>query len=119
MLLNRLDIPAGQAWYADKAAENGWSRKVLDHHITTNLRERIGSAPSNFSQQLPAPDSDLAREIVKDSYVFDFLTLTERATEQKIEQKIEQALMDRLQDPARAGSGVRVRRSAGPLRRRR
>ena len=93
-LLDRLDQRTEREWYADRAAEAGWSRQVLEHHIATGLHHRTGSAPSNFPAVLQAEDSDLARAIVKDPYVFDFLDLTDRAAERELEQ----ALMDRLQD---------------------
>lgn len=67
---------------------------MLEHHIATDLRSRFGSGPSNFTEQLAPDDSDLAREFVKDPYVFDFLDLADR----QAERNIEQALMDRLQD---------------------
>lgn len=94
VLLDRIYDQADRDWYAARADESGWSRKVLEHHIATDLRSRIGSGPSNFTEQLASDDSDLAREIVKDPYVFDFLDLADR----QAERNIEQALMDRLQD---------------------
>lgn len=93
-LLNRLADTGDRDWYADQAATNGWSGKVLDHHIATGLRRRIASGPSNFDTHLAGADSDLAQEIVRDPYVFDFLNLTARATERDVEQ----AMMARLQE---------------------
>jgi predicted nuclease of restriction endonuclease-like (RecB) superfamily len=93
-LLNRLDAEVDRDWYAERAVLNGWSRKNLEHHIATDLRGRIGNAPSNFPALLDDTDSDLAQELVRDSYVFDFLGLTERASERDVEQ----AMMDKLQD---------------------
>jgi nuclease YhcG-like protein len=52
------------------------------------------AAPSNFADRLPAADSDLARALAKDPYVFDFFGLTGQVAERELEQ----ALMDRLQD---------------------
>lgn len=93
-LLNRLADTGDRDWFADQAATNGWSGKVLDHHIATGLRRRIASGPSNFDTHLAGSDSDLAQEIVRDPYVFDFLNLTARATERDVEQ----AMMARLQE---------------------
>lgn len=93
VLLDKLTTPADRDFYAASAVEHGWSRNVLTHHIATNLRTRIGAAPSNFADQLPAPDSDLAQQLVRDPYVFDFLTLTTRVAERELED----ALMGRLQ----------------------
>jgi len=94
VLLDKLDDQSQRDWYAAAAVEHGWTRKVLLNQIIGRLHLRQGNAPSNFSAQLTPPDSDLAQELTKDPYVFDFLTLTERARERDIEQ----ALMDRLQE---------------------
>ena len=56
--------------------EHGWSRNVLTHHISTQLREREGKALTNFYRTLPAEDSDLTQQILKDPYSFEFLTLS-------------------------------------------
>lgn len=92
-LLDKLADRGERDWYADKAVGNAWSLPVLEHHIATGLRTRLGSAPSNFGDHLPAADSDLAQEMTKDPYVFDFLSMTEQAAERDLEQ----AMMDRLQ----------------------
>jgi hypothetical protein len=60
----------------------------------TRLAGRVGSAPSNFAAALPAPDSELAQQLVRDPYVFDHLVLSGRV----VERELEQALMDRFQD---------------------
>lgn len=93
VLLDKLDNQQLRDWYAAKAAENGWSRDVLRLQIVGQLHERIGAAPSNFADNLPAAESDLARQLTKDPYVFEFLNLSEQVAERDVEQ----ALMDRLQ----------------------
>jgi len=57
----------------------------LTHQIESDLYGRQGKAITNFKNTLPAPQSDLAREIIKDPYNFDFLTLTEEYTERELE----------------------------------
>ncbi|MDQ2850847.1 MAG: PDDEXK nuclease domain-containing protein [Actinomycetota bacterium] len=93
VLLDKLDDQAQRDWYAAKAIENGWSRDVLRLQIIGRLQDRLGAAPSNFADQLPAADSDLAQQLTKDPYVFEFLDLHEHAAERDVER----ALMDRLQ----------------------
>ncbi len=93
VLLDKLSTRPERDWYAAAASEYGWSRDVLVHQVETGLAERIGSAPSNFAAALPAPDSELAQQLVRDPYVFDHLALSERAAERELEQ----ALMDRLE----------------------
>lgn len=94
VLLSRLKTLEDRDWYAARAADEGWSRGVLEHQIKVNLRSAIGAAPSNFTQALEAPDSDLAQQLVKDPYVFEHLGLVKTINERNVEQ----ALMDRLQD---------------------
>ena len=70
-----------RAWYFRAAYEYGWSRAILEHQIDTDLYGRQGKAVTNFSQTLPPPLSDLAQQILKDPYNFDFLTLGPDAQE--------------------------------------
>jgi len=72
-------------FYAQKTIQNSWSRSVLVHQIESDLFRREGKAISNFKATLPAPQSDLARETLKDPYNFDFLTLTEKHDEKELE----------------------------------
>jgi len=83
-------------WYARKVLENGWSRNVLVMHIERGLFEAQGSAKSNFADTLPAPQSDLARESLKDPYKLDFLGLTDDAAERAIEQSLVTHIRDFL-----------------------
>lgn len=85
VLLDRLDTPEERRWYAVKAIEHNWSRNVLNIQIETRLQARSGSAVTNFEARLPKPQSDLARESLKDPYRFDFLGLTDEAQEREIE----------------------------------
>jgi predicted nuclease of restriction endonuclease-like (RecB) superfamily len=85
VLLTRLKQPEQRLVYARAAIEHGWSRNVLNIHIETRLLERTGKAVTNFSERLPAPGSDLARESLKDPYLFDFLGVGKEADEREIE----------------------------------
>jgi predicted nuclease of restriction endonuclease-like (RecB) superfamily len=87
-LLDKVKDPAAREWYANKALEHGWSRSILAMQIETGAHARTGGAITNFEERLPPPQSDLAREALKDPYVFDFLNLTEDAQERDIEQAL-------------------------------
>jgi predicted nuclease of restriction endonuclease-like (RecB) superfamily len=84
-LLDKLGSPESRRWYAAKAIEHNWSRNILVMQIETRLLERSGTAVTNFAASLPKPQSDLARESLKDPYRFDFLGLTDEAQEREIE----------------------------------
>jgi predicted nuclease of restriction endonuclease-like (RecB) superfamily len=84
-LLDKLDDSAGRLWYASEAVENGWSRKVLEAQIATDLRGRQGSALTSFDHALPEPDSELVRDSIKDPYNFEFLSLSKEAKERDLE----------------------------------
>jgi predicted nuclease of restriction endonuclease-like (RecB) superfamily len=84
-LIDKLTTPDERNWYLAKAIEHNWSRNVLVMQIETRLRERSGQAVTNFPVTLPRPQSDLARESLKDPYRFDFLGLTNEAQEREIE----------------------------------
>ncbi|MCX6841634.1 MAG: PDDEXK nuclease domain-containing protein [candidate division WOR-3 bacterium] len=72
-------------WYAQSALENGWSRDILALHIETRLFQRQGKAVSNFRRALPSPQSDLAQQMTRDPYKFDFLTLADDFREKELE----------------------------------
>lgn len=84
-LLTKLKAPEERLFYAARAVEHGWSRPLLTHHIELRTLEREGKAVTNFEQRLPKPQSDLARETLKDPYRFDFLSLGSEAEEREIE----------------------------------
>lgn len=75
-------------WYAEHAIQHGWSRAILGMQIESRLHEREGKAISNFAATLPPPDSDLAQQITRDPYTFDFMTLTRGANEREVEGKL-------------------------------
>ena len=79
-------------FYAQKTLENNWSRAMLGNFIETDLYERQGKAVSNFAATLPAPQGDLAQEITRDPYSFDFLAIRERYDERELKD----ALMDNI-----------------------
>jgi len=76
-------------FYINKALENNWSRAVLLNWLSTDLYERQGKAITNFSNQLPLAQGDLAQEITKDPYNFDFLTMTEGYNEKELKDALE------------------------------
>jgi predicted nuclease of restriction endonuclease-like (RecB) superfamily len=84
-ILDHVKDPVERAWYARSAIEHGWSRNVLVLQIESGLHRRQGKAQTNFTAALPAPQSDLARQVLKDPYNFDFLTLAERSRERELE----------------------------------
>lgn len=84
-LLTKLEHAAEREWYAAQAVQHGWSRTTLELNIRNRLLARQGAAVSNFAARLPAPDSALASETLKDPYLFDFLGLGDDAHEREIE----------------------------------
>jgi predicted nuclease of restriction endonuclease-like (RecB) superfamily len=73
-LLDLVKKPEERLWYAEQTIQNGWSRNVLVMQIESGLYARQGRAITNFQATLLAPQSDLAQQIIKDPYNFDFLT---------------------------------------------
>lgn len=84
--------PNLRIWYIEKTIENGWSRNVLVMQIESNAHLRLGNAKTNFEMTLPKPTSDLARELIKSEYNFDFLGLSDEA----LERDIERGLIDHI-----------------------
>ena len=75
-------------FYLNKIIEEGWSRSWLEDQIAAKLFLTQGSAVTNFSQTLPLPQSQLAKEILKDPYHFDFLTMKEKYDEHDLEEAL-------------------------------
>jgi len=84
-ILEKLGDAEHRIWYAKATIQHGWSRNVLVHQIEAGRRDRQGKAIANFDRTLPAPQSDLAQDITKDPYNFDFLTLGDDAHERDLE----------------------------------
>jgi predicted nuclease of restriction endonuclease-like (RecB) superfamily len=85
VLLTKLKDRDARLAYAARALEHGWSRAVLVHHLEARTVERQGKALTNFAERLPKPQSDLARESLKDPYRFDFLGIGDEANELELE----------------------------------
>jgi len=94
VIFTKIKDPALREWYIRACIEHGWSRAVLIAQIETRLHERQGKAVTNFERTLPAPASELARDILKDPYNFDFLGLHDKA----VERDLERALLQHLRD---------------------
>lgn len=95
-ILQKLKTPEEREWYIRATIEHGWSRSVLVTQIESRLIDRKGGAPSNFERTLPAPQSDLAQQTLKDPYNFDFLTIAGDARERDLERALVQHLADFL-----------------------
>jgi predicted nuclease of restriction endonuclease-like (RecB) superfamily len=91
-LLDAVKEPSERAWYAHQSLEHGWSRNVLVHQIESGLFHRQGRAVTNFSRTLPSPQSELAQQLIKDPYNFDFLSIGE----DMLERELERGLLDHL-----------------------
>jgi predicted nuclease of restriction endonuclease-like (RecB) superfamily len=93
-LLDKLKDAEERVWYAKQTVVHGWSRNVLVHQIESGLYRRMGGAITNFDRALPQPQSDLAQQLIKDPYHFDFLSLSQDIQERELET----ALVDHIRD---------------------
>jgi len=87
-LMEKLKDHDLRLWYARKTIENGWSRNILAVQIETKLHRRIGQTANNFEATLPPAEFDMANQIFKDPYLFDFLGTTEVRLEAELERKL-------------------------------
>lgn len=87
-LLEKLKDSELRLWYARQTAEHGWSRNILVVQIETELHKRIGQTANNFEATLPPAESDMANQIFKDPYLFDFLGTAEVRLEAELERKL-------------------------------
>lgn len=91
-LLEKLKSRDHRLWYARQTIQFGWSRNILAHQIETDLHGRQGKALTNFDKTLPAVQSELAQQVIKDPYNFEFITLAADAHERELER----GLLDHL-----------------------
>ncbi|QEW07380.1 DUF1016 domain-containing protein [Nitrincola iocasae] len=87
-IINKCKVPGEALFYVNATQQHGWSRNVLIHQIESQLWQRKGNAVSNFHHTLPPIQSDLAKQSLKDPYVFDFLSLTDDVQERELEQAL-------------------------------
>lgn len=87
-LLDKVKGSIEREWYISETIKNGWSRNILVLQIKSDLYRRQGKAVSNFRKTLPPPQSDLAHQVLKDPYVFDFLTLDKETHERALEKEL-------------------------------
>jgi predicted nuclease of restriction endonuclease-like (RecB) superfamily len=89
-LMDKISDKSMYLWYAGKTIENGWSRNILLHQIEMRLFERqaIIDKTTNFERALASPQSELARDTLKNPYVFDFIEVREDIIEREIENEL-------------------------------
>lgn len=87
-LLDKLQDEQERLWYAEQVIKNGLSRDVLVHWIEMQAYQRQGKSINNFTQSLPPVQSDLAVQIFKDPYIFDFLGTADLRLEKELEKKL-------------------------------
>ena len=80
--------------YAQATVENGWSRNVLSFQIDGQYHLRVGKSANNFNNTLPNPNSDLVNNVIKDPYIFDFITLKDGYKEKELET----AMINKIRD---------------------
>jgi predicted nuclease of restriction endonuclease-like (RecB) superfamily len=92
-IMQRLKAPAARDFYIREAITHGWSRSILEMQIQGQLHLRAGKAVTNFALTMPPAESDMAAQLFKDPYLFDFIG----TADPRREAEVEQALMDHVQ----------------------
>ncbi len=92
-IMQRIKDPAVRDFYIREALTHGWSRNILEMQIASGLHLRAGKAQNNFASTMPPADSDMATQLFKDPYLFDFLG----TADPRREAEVEQALVDHVQ----------------------
>ena len=81
-------------WYIKKCIENGWSKTVLIHQIDSDLyqRQKENQKFTNFNKNMSTSQSELARDIMKDPYIFELSNLKDKIIETNIENAIKKRI---------------------------
>jgi predicted nuclease of restriction endonuclease-like (RecB) superfamily len=85
VLMEKIKDFSIRLWYMQQTIGQGWTRDHLISMIKTKAHARQGKSTTNFAAKLPAAQSALAEELLKDPYIFDFLTLEEVFHENELE----------------------------------
>jgi predicted nuclease of restriction endonuclease-like (RecB) superfamily len=85
LLMEKITELPTRFWYIRQTVEQGWSRDTLTSMIKGQAHARQGAAVTNFARRLPIPQSELAEQLLKDPYLFDFLTIEEPFHERELE----------------------------------
>jgi hypothetical protein len=101
-LVEPVKDPSERLWYARQAVAYGWSRSVLVHQIASKLPRRQGKAITSFERTFRLPQSELARDILKDAYSFSFLALGPEMSERDLERGLLSTCTRRSLSRARA-----------------
>jgi predicted nuclease of restriction endonuclease-like (RecB) superfamily len=90
ILLDKLKEEQERLWYIEQSVKNQWSSRVLLYQISTNLYQRQAKKKktTNFHLTLPKEQSDLANQIIKDPYNFEFLQIGADVTERELETQL-------------------------------
>ena len=88
LILKKIKAQKEAFFYINQTIKNSWSRSVLEYQIESNLFSRQGNAINNFKNTLPDMQGDLAKELLKDPYNFEFLTLSSEEKEKDLEKKL-------------------------------
>lgn len=78
-------------WYIKESVQNGWSRPVIVHQIASKLYEKqalLEDKTTNFDETLPSPNNEQVKELLKNPYIFDFITADKELKELDIEQEL-------------------------------
>ncbi|RCJ41516.1 hypothetical protein A6769_00980 [Nostoc punctiforme NIES-2108] len=94
VLLDKVKDSSEREWYIQQTIQHGWSRNILVHQIESKLYHRQGKATTNFNHTLPQAQSELAQQLLKDPYTFDFLNLGKDF----LERDLERALINHIRD---------------------
>ena len=92
-IIQRTKDPAAREFYIQETLAHGWSRSILEIQIQNQLHLRLGKAQNNFALTMPPAESDMAAQLFKDPYLFDFLG----TADPRREAEVEQALVDHIQ----------------------
>ena len=84
-IISRCETLEEALFYIQQIVDRGWSRPTLNAYIDKQLYQSQGAAITNFSNTLPATESQLAKELLKDPYHFEFLSMNEKYDENDLE----------------------------------
>jgi predicted nuclease of restriction endonuclease-like (RecB) superfamily len=95
-LLDKFDDEETRIWYMNKSAQEGWSKRILQHQIKLEVHKNFGSLPNNFGIHFPSTKAESITQLFKDEYIFDFISQNDKMKEKDLETELVKNITDFL-----------------------
>ncbi len=84
-LIQKVPDLRARYWYMVQCIKGHWNVRYLAEVIDRDDYHKHGALANNFAATLPAPQAEEVQSLLKDPYIFDMLTFTDKYNERDVE----------------------------------